>query len=421
MLLRGAPLRNLKPALKLAVLGKKDPEGVSSFSSLATELAATIGVGNVFGVVSAMTVGGPGALLWMEVSALLGLATKLVESTLSVKYRVFRTGELPLGGPMVTLSRAFPFPKAGRILGFFYAVFALLSCFGMGNLIQANAIAVTLREAFGVDGLKVALGLTILTILSVVGGRRGISKIATYLVPAMGALYLAGCLGIIVLHPLQLFPALRGILVGAFCPKAVSGGIFGTVTVSVFRSMSTGVARGVFSNEAGLGAGGITAAAAAEESCVKQGLISMTGVFFDTILICSVTGISFAVSGILGVAEGGAFMEPATLASKVFENTYGRFGTCLLAICISLFAFATILGWASQGEAVFRFLFGNEKTTVFKLLYGISAFWGACAASSTLWNLADVANGLMAVPNLICILVMAPSVAGEIKNWRWNE
>ena len=355
MLLRGAPLRNLKPALMLAVGGKKDSEGVSSFSSLATELAATIGIGNVFGVVSAMTMGGPGALLWMEVSAILGLATKLVESTLSVKYRALREGELPLGGPMVTLSRAFPFPKAGRILGLFYAAFALMSCFGMGNLIQANAIAVTLREAFGADGLKVALGITILTIFSVVGGRKGISKIATFLVPAMGALYLAGCLGIIVLHPFRVLPALRGILAGAFCPKAVSGGIFGTVTASAFQSMSLGVARGVFSNEAGLGAGGITAAAAAEKSCVKQGLISMTGVFFDTILICSVTGLAFAVSGVLGGAERAASMDPSVLTSKAFENTYGRFGVCLLAVCITLFAFATILGWASQGEAVFRF------------------------------------------------------------------
>ena len=433
ILLRGLPVRKLFRAVKMA-LGPTEADqkdGISSFSSLATELAATIGTGNVVGVAMAMTAGGPGALLWMMISALIGLSTKLTESTLSVKYRVKDGSGLPKGGPMITLSKAFPLPKTGKVLAGCYAFFAVLCSLGMGNAVQASSIASSFHAAFGWKEKSVGMILAMLTLLAVVGGMKRISKISTYLVPAMGAIYVAGCLGIVVLHWQNLIPGLKCIFVGAFSPRAVSGGLFGAITASWIRSLNAGVSCGVFSNEAGLGAGGISAAASSEEDPVRQGWISTSAVFFDTLVICVITGIAYACSGVASAAQEGELLlksglkadssNGAELMIAAFETTFGRYGGAVLGTCIALFAFATILGWAAQGQIAFAYLFGEKRTWLYQAVYSFFTFVGATAGLGILWMLSDVANGLLAIPNLICLWVMGPKVCREILAWEKTQ
>ncbi len=429
ILLRGLPIRRLPKAISMA-LGKNAKSGgrggdeISAFSCLATELAATIGTGNIIGVVGAMLLGGPGALPWMIFSAFLGLSTKLVESTLSVKYRKKREGKPPLGGPMMTLERAFPRKRAGKALAVCYAAFAVICSLGMGNLVQANSIVEALHASMAWNRGLIGLMVAILTIFAVLGGIKLISKISTYLVPAMGALYLAGCLGIIFMHHQNLLPGLSAILIGAFSPKAASGGAFGILTIHWTQSFGWGICRGVFSNEAGLGAGGISAAASSEQDPYRQGLISMSAVFFDTIVICTITGIAYACSGIPAmISKGNIFLKngsladvtnPADLMIAAFESAFGRYGGVLLSVCIALFAFATILGWAVQGEAAFTYLFSEKYRLIFQVGYGILPLAGAIFSLHAAWLFSDVANGLLAIPNLICIWALAPKICTEL-------
>ena len=430
ILLRGLPLRRLPKAISMA-LGKdarnggRGREEVSAFSCLATELAATIGTGNIIGVIGAMILGGPGALFWMIVSAFLGLSTKLVESTLSVKYREKRDGRPPLGGPMITLAKAFPIRWLGRFLAGCYAFFAVFSSLGMGNLVQANSVAEALHASLAWNRGKIGLVLSLLTIIAVLGGMKLISRLSTYLVPAMGALYLAGCLGIILMHPHNLLPGIAAIFIGAFSPRAASGGAFGILTMHWMQSFGWGISRGVFSNEAGLGAGGISAAASSEQNPYRQGLISMSAVFFDTIVICSLTGIAYACSGIPAkISQGDVILSNGSLADAnnaadlmvaAFETTFGRYGGVLLSACITLFAFATILGWAVQGEAAFTYLFHEKYRFIFQMIYGILPFAGAIFSLQSAWLLSDIANGLLAIPNLICLWVLAPQICLNIR------
>ena len=391
---------------------------------MATELAATIGTGNIIGVVGAMLLGGPGALFWMILSAFLGLSTKLVESTLSVKHREMREGKMPLGGPMITLAKAFPMKRTGKALAGCYAALAVICSLGMGNLVQANSIVEALHAGMAWDRGLIGLSVSVFTILAVLGGMKLISKISTYLVPAMGALYLAGCLGIIVMHHDHLLPGLSAILLGAFSPKAASGGVFGILTIHWTQSLRWGICRGVFSNEAGLGAGGISAAASSEQDSYRQGLISMSAVFFDTIVICTITGIAYACSGIPAmISHGELFLKngrpadlsnPADLMVAVFESVFGRYGGVLLSVCMALFAFATILGWAVQGEAAFTYLFSEKYCLIFRVGYGILPLAGAIFSLHAAWLFSDVANGLLAIPNLICIWALAPKICTEL-------
>lgn len=436
LLLRGLPVRKLFWAVSEAVRGKKKPEGekdeeVSAFSSLATELAATIGTGNIVGVVSAITLGGPGALWWMGFSGVIGLATKLVESSLSVKYRRKTAGGNWLGGPMVTLTDAFPKPTIGRVLGILYAIFAVLCAFGMGNMVQSNSIAVALNSSLSLPPVITGAVVGGLILFSMLGGVKTISKIATYLVPAMGALYLAGCLGIILQGRGVLWEVLAKSFLAAFHPRAVSGGIFGAVTATAFDGIRLGISRGIFSNEAGLGAGGISAASSGETDYLRQGFISMTGVYFDTLIICMVTGITFCCSGVLKELSGGSYLmangksisagDGAGLMIAAFEKAYGRFGGLLLSVCIVLFAFATILAWGYQGEQAFRFLLGDGKVTWYRFIYGLLSLFGAVFTVELIWGISDICNGLLALPNLVCVLFLAPSICAEIRDYVKNR
>lgn len=421
--LRFLPLKNLKYALKSAVSGEAKESGtkggISSFSSLMTELAITIGTGNILGVATAMVLGGPGALFWMVVTSFIGLATKLAESTLAVAYRVRNEkGEL-VGGPMYTCVRALK-GRTGRLLGYWFAVMAVLASLGMGNMTQSNAIADAFWYSFGTPKAKTGLIVTILTILVVLGGIGVISKVTKFLVPAMGLLYILGSLAVIVVNWRNIPGTLTGIIAGAFVPRAVSGGIFGTVTVSAFQSLRWGVARGIFSNEAGLGASGITAAAANTDNPVRQGYISMTGVFLDTAVICTVTGLALAASGVLGLeAVQNGSLSGTGMILAVFRTAFGKNADVFVSTCVALFAFATIVGWAYQGEKVFEFLLGgNTKYNLwYRFVYGLTAFLGCVFSLKTVWTLADICNGLMAVPNLICVLALSGKVCRMIREY----
>lgn len=419
--LRFLPLRNLKFALLCAIgrEGKTESEegGISSFSSLTTELAATIGTGNIVGVATALTLGGPGALLWMILSSLAGMATKLTESTLAVKHRTRNDRGEIVGGPMYTMANAFPNRRMGKILGTVFAVFAVLASFGMGNMTQSNSIADAMKVSFHIPKAQTGLAVTVITILVVIGGISSIARVTQVVVPFMGIFYLLGAILVIVTHLGNLPGGLYDMIVMAFHPHAVAGGIFGHMTVSASQALRWGVSRGVFSNEAGLGAAGISAAAADTRDYVKQGYISMTGVFLDTIVICSITGLALACSGVVGTLDGkGELLTGTALTIAAFQTTLGEKGAVFISICIALFAFATIVGWAYQGEKAFEFLAGKSKYCIcYRFFYALVAFAGTVCSLDAVWNFSDICNGLMAIPNLICVLVLSGEVCREIR------
>lgn len=429
--LRFLPLRNLLAALGLVFHPKSrkgtDGEGVSSFSALTTELAATIGTGNIVGVATAMVLGGPGALFWMLLSGIIGLSTKLVESTLCVRYRVRDHKGKPVGGPMYVLQNAFPYRRMGRILAVLFAVFAVLASFGMGNMTQGNSIAEALAVTFGVGRTATGLVLGILTILVILGGIDKIARVTEYLVPAMAVFYLFGTGMVIFTHLHNLPAGIWQILWGAFCPEAMAGGTIGFfcsigngTACSGRQAMRYGVSRGVFSNEAGLGAAGISAACADTSDAVRQGYISMTGVFIDTIVICSLTGLAIASSGMLGQRDAqGEFLNGTALMIAVFSATFGRVGEWMLTLSIALFAFATIIAWEYQGEKAFEYLMGRcHRTGWYRVGYGIAAFLGAVCSLEPVWDFSDICNGLMSVPNLLAVVMLSKGICREIRSYK---
>lgn len=429
--LRFLPLRNLLAALGLVFHSKSrkgtDGEGVSSFSALTTELAATIGTGNIVGVATAMVLGGPGALFWMLLSGIIGLSTKLVESTLCVRYRVRDHKGKPVGGPMYVLQNAFPYRRMGRILAVLFAIFAVLASFGMGNMTQGNSIAEALAVTFGVEQTVTGLVLGILTILVILGGIDKIAMVTEYLVPCMAVFYLFGTGMVIFTHLHNLPAGIWQILWGAFCPEAMAGGTIGFLcsigngtACSGRQAMRYGVSRGVFSNEAGLGAAGISAACANTSDAVRQGYISMTGVFIDTIVICSLTGLAIASSGMLGQRDAqGEFLNGTALMIAVFSATFGRVGEWMLTLSIALFAFATIIAWEYQGEKAFEYLMGRcHRTGWYRVGYGIAAFLGAVCSLEAVWDFSDICNGLMAVPNLLAVVMLSKGICREIRSYK---
>lgn len=436
--LRFLPIRNLRYALRCVMGREKGQRGgkgrcgcaqgmsapgsegeISALSSLTTELAATIGIGNIVGVATAMVLGGPGALLWMILAAFAGLSTKFAESMLAVKYRT-KTGDGRfVGGPMYTLQNGFPFRRLGKLLGVLYAALAVFASFGMGNMTQSNAIASSFKETFGISEAKTGLVITILVILIILGGIRSISKITLYMVPCMALFYILGAAAVIVLHIGRLPQGLMEILRMACSKEAAAGGVGGAVVASMQDAMRWGVSRGVFSNEAGLGAGGITAAAAHTASPVRQGYISMTGVFFDTIVICTLTGVALSCSGVLGLRDAnGCLLNGTALTIAAFSTVFGRMGGCFVSVGIALFAFATIIAWEYQGECAFEFLVKKKKYCfAYRFIYGFITFVGAVCTLDMVWDFSDIMNGLMAVPNLLCVLALSHVVWKEMWNY----
>lgn len=511
-------IRNLGYALKSG-LGKEARttgrgEGdISPFSALTTALAATIGTGNIVGVATAMVAGGPGALIWMWLSAFFGLTSKFSECMLAIKYReVNEAGEMS-GGPMYTMKKAFKHKKIGAALGWLFALFAVIASFGIGNLTQANSISTAIQNTFGVPTWIIGIIITVLALIIIVGGIKTISKVSQVVVPLMAVFYIIAGLIVVLINWRNVPEGVMMIVKMAFSPEAVGGGLCGSITAAMMNALRFGVARGVFSNEAGMGSAAITAAAATTDDPVRQGYINMTGTFWDTIVVCTITGLCIASSGMLGqvsdtattadnyVLEGSVLTlsdgshetsydiqekkteegkvsyvltetvagdDPAviTLSPKTkesqfttvgapistlegtfqdgdlneytfhkdgsyeyhelligaaltiasFESALGTPGGWLVCIGIALFAFSTILGWEYHGEKAFEYLFNSHKyNMIYRVVFSLIVYVGATTALSIVWNFSDIANALMAIPNLICLLALSGVIAKDMQ------
>ena len=419
--LRFLTWRNLPYALK-TIFSKKSRTtkvgsgDVSPFSALMTALAATIGTGNIVGVATAMFAGGPGALVWMWISACFGLTTKFSECMLGFKFReVNAKGEMK-GGPMFTMKNGFKNKKAGLFLGTAFALFAVLASFGIGNMTQANSISTAINTTFCVSNEIVGAVLTVMTLAVIVGGITSISKVSSVVVPGMAVFYILAGLSCIILNIENIPHGLYLIVMMAFDPTAVEGGVVGTITVSVMNAMRYGVARGCFSNEAGLGSAAISAAASTTDHPARQGYISMTGTFIDTIVVCTITGLTIASSGVLGmVGADGKPLTGVALTMAAFSSNIGVIGSYIVSIGIILFAYSTILGWEYNGEKAWEYLFGTHKyNIIYRVVFSLVVYVGATQTLDLVWNLSDIANALMAIPNLISILVLAPVIKEEV-------
>jgi AGCS family alanine or glycine:cation symporter len=504
------PWRNLGYAIKMtfskqARVTEHGSGDVSQFSALTTALAATIGTGNIVGVATAMVSGGPGALAWMWISACFGLSSKFSECMLSIKYReVNEKGEMS-GGPMYTMKKAFPNHRIGAVCGWLFALFTVVASFGIGNMTQANSVSDSLKVAFHVPPIISGIILTVLALSIIVGGIQSISKVSSVVVPFMAIFYLFFAM-IVLIGNIEKLPAgVAMIFHMAFSVQAVGGGLCGSMTAAMMNAMRFGVARGVFSNEAGMGSAAISAAAATTDSAVKQGYFSMTGTFWDTIVVCTITGLCIAASGVLGatrpdtigryetnnhqvsiytigshaqevetdytikqngttliltnmtddsdlvlhvakqqeketkevtkdilvgdytdetgagyhftsdgVYEQDVLIKGAALTILAFETVLGKSGSYLVCIGIVLFAFATILGWEYQGEKAFEYILGTQRfNIIYRILYSLIVYIGATTALDLVWNFSDIANALMAIPNLICLLALSGVIAKD--------
>lgn len=419
------PWRNLPYALKstLSKEARKKTRGegdVSPFSALTTALAATIGTGNIVGVATAMVSGGPGALVWMWISAAFGLTSKFSECMLAIKYREKNAKGEMSGGPMYTMKKAIKWNPLGNVLGWLFALFAVVASFGIGNMTQANSISSSMKETWSVPTWVTGVVITILALVIIVGGIKTISKVSSVVVPFMAIFYVIGGLLVIILNYQNIPEGVALIFKCAFSVKSVTGGVLGTITASMMNGMRFGVARGVFSNEAGMGSAAITAAAATTDHPVRQGYINMTGTFWDTIVVCTITGLAIASSGVLGSTDAaGELVTGSALTIAAFKTALGPVGGWLVTISIALFAFSTILGWEYHGEKAFEYLFGSHKfNMVYRIVFSLIVYVGATATLDLVWNLSDIANALMAIPNLICMLLLSGEIARDMKDFQ---
>lgn len=505
--LKFLPWRNLGYAIKttLSKESRKSGKGegdISPFSALTTALAATIGTGNIVGVATAMVSGGPGALVWMWVSACFGLSSKFSECMLAIKYReVNENGEMS-GGPMYTMKKGFKNKKFGAVMGWLFALFAVIASFGIGNLTQANSISSSLESTFNIPVWVTGVILTVFALIIIVGGIKTISKVSSVIVPLMAVFYIIAGLIVIIGNYANLPAGIAMIFKMAFSVKAVGGGLCGTITAALMNGMRYGVSRGCFSNEAGMGSAAITAAAATTDNAVKQGYINMTGTFWDTIVVCTITGLCIASSGVLGQTEvkyqgtytqndnavvvdymdgekevqesytyavadnkielsngegqvvktlapisedavvedlngdftdasgnhytyfNGAYtyeevIKGAPLTILAFQTVLGDLGGWLVSIGIVLFAFSTILGWEYHGEKAFEYLFNSPKyTMIYRIFFSLIVYVGSTLAIDIVWSFSDIANALMAVPNLISLIALSGVIAKEVDEFQ---
>ena len=415
VVLAGLQFRALPYALKLAFgrAGRRDDAGagkgdVSHFGSLMTALSATIGTGNIAGVATAVVSGGPGAVFWMWVTAIFGMATKYGEGVLAVKYRTTNSKGEMSGGPMYYIERGMG--AKWKWLALLFALFGVVASFGIGSSVQSNSVAQALEQSFGMNGWATATLLMLTTGAVILGGIRSIAKASSVIVPFMAIFYVIGGLVIIGMHLDLVVPAVQTIISDAFTGQAVAGGALGTV-------IRFGVARGVFSNEAGMGSAPIAAAAARTDHPVRQALVSMTGTFLDTIVVCSITGIVL----VMGMTETGAFVKPELSGAALTTDTFNRMlpgmGGWIVSIGLVFFAYSTILGWCYYGEKCAAYLFGEKSVWAYRTIYVGSVMLGAVADMGLLWTLSDVFNGLMAVPNLIALLALSGVIMRETRDF----
>ncbi len=402
--LRWLPLRKIGYGFRMIAKSRKADdmaEGeITPFAALMTALSATIGTGNIAGVATAIALGGPGAVFWMWMTAFVGMATKYAEVVVAVHYRQKDDQGDHVGGPMYASKNGLG-PRWGWLAAAF-ALFGGLAGFGIGNMVQANSIAEAMETAFGIPRWSIGLILTVLTGAVVLGGIRRIGAVAEKLVPAMAICYIIAVLFVLAVNFSALPGALMMIITSAFTPTAATGGFIGA---TVMMGIQRGVARGIFSNEAGLGTAGIAQAAGATRDPVFSGMIGMMGTFIDTIVICTMTALAIMVTGVWTSGESGA-----ALSAAAFETAMPGVGEEILALLLAVFAFTTILGWAFYGEKCWEYLFGSKVEKPFRILWTISVFVGTVVSLDFAWLVADTLNALMAIPNLISLLVLTPVV-----------
>ena len=398
----------LPKAFQLIFIKDKGHGDVSSFAALCTALAATVGTGNIIGVATAIKVGGPGALFWMWMAAFFGMATKYAEGLLAIKYRTKDDKGYISGGPMYYILNGMG-EKWRPLASFFAVAGVLVALFGIGTMTQVNSITASLKASFGTAPEVASVVIALIVSAIIFGGIHWISKVSEKVVPFMAAAYILVTVIIISLHGEQLLPALKAVLSGAFTGTAAMGGFAGA---TVKMAIQKGVARGVFSNESGLGSAPIAAAAAKTNEPVEQGLISMTGTFIDTIIICSLTGLSILVSG-----EWMASGNSNTLTHDTFTGVFGPIGGIILTLCLVLFATTTILGWSYYGERCFEFLFGVRHINLYRIFFVLMVGLGGFLKLDLVWVIADIVNGLMALPNLIALLALSPIIIKESKRY----
>ncbi len=408
-LLGGIQFRLLGHALWLALIKRREDvpaEGdISHFQALMTALSATVGTGNIAGVATAIAAGGPGALFWMWMTGLVGMATKYAEAVLAVKYRVQDEMGTMSGGPMYYLSRGLGLPWLGAL----FAFFAAFAAFGIGNMVQSNSVADALHSAFGVPSGITGAILAVLTALVILGGIRSIARVTEVLVPFMIVLYMVAGTLVLLLHLDRLPAAFSAILRGAFQPTAAVGGFLGA---TVAQTLRYGVARGIFSNESGLGSSPIAAAAAQTRDPVRQALVSMTQTFIDTLVVCTFTGLVILTTGVWTTGETGA-----ALTAQAFGKGLPALGEMVVAVSLALFAYSTLLGWSYYGEKSLEYLLGVRAVVPYRLVFSVLVLVGALVRLDTVWALADVMNGLMAVPNLVGLLGLSGVVAAETRRY----
>ena len=410
------PQRKLFTAIKLSVTKEDGQKGdVSPFAALATALAATIGTGNIVGVATAITLGGPGAVLWCWFTGIFGMSTKYAESFIGIKYRVRTSDGMMLGGPMYALEKGLKM----KWLGTLFAILTSLAAFGIGNSVQANAISENVSEMlpfWNPQTTKVVAGfiMSLLVGVVIIGGVKSISKICTRLVPFMALFYILGCLYILIVNHDYILPAISWICEDAFTGQAVGGGAAGGGIMLVARY---GIARGLFSNEAGMGSEPIVAAAAQTRNPARQALVSSSGVFWDTVVLCAMTGLVIVTTL---MANPSLQNETGLLTKKVFE-TIPYVGMPLLSFGMLTFAFSTILGWSYYGERSMEYLAGKKSIKFYRVAWVILVFVGSVMSLGMVWSLAEIMNALMALPNLIAVLFLSNVIARETNYYVWKK
>jgi AGCS family alanine or glycine:cation symporter len=409
-LLRGLQLRILGHALYLALVVRREPDDepgdISHFQALMTALAATVGTGNIAGVATAISVGGPGALFWMWVTGLVGMATKYAEAVLAVRYRVRDARGEMSGGPMYYLRDGLGVPWLGTV----FAVFTAIAGFGIGNMVQSNSVAHAAQDTFGVPLLVSGIVMAVATGAVLLGGIRWIGRAASLLVPVMIIGYVAASLLALAIHADRILPALGLVFTHAFTPTAASGGFAGAAVLLTIRM---GVARGVFSNESGLGSSPIAAAAAKTSHPVAQAMVSMTQTFIDTIIVCTMTGLVIIISGVWDDGSTGSVLSTQAYSAML----PGDQGGAVVAVSLILFAYTTLLGWSYYGEKAVEFLFGERAMPLYRGVWIVLIVVGAVAQLDLVWTFADVMNGLMALPNLVGLIGLSGVVVEETRKY----
>lgn len=408
----GVPQRKIFTAIKLSLSKDKGASGdISQFGALATSLAATIGTGNIIGVATAVSLGGPGAVFWCWITGVLGIATKYGEGLLAIKYRVKTSSGEMLGGPMYALERGLGM----KWLAVLFCVFTAIAAFGIGNTVQANSISLLMNESFGISPYLTGGVMCVLVALVVFFGVRGIAVVCMGLVPFMAIFYVAGCLFILCLNHNYLWESFRLIIDSAFSARSAGGGFAGATAMMAARY---GIARGLFSNESGLGSAPIVAAAAQTRNPVRQALVSSTGTFWDTVVVCGLTGLVL-VSSILAFpdidsSQGGALTKAAFSKIPVV-------GTIVLTVGILTFAFSTILGWSYYAERAIEYLGGKRLIKYYRVIWIGAIYAGSVLNLAVVWNLADSMNALMAIPNLLSLLLLSGVIASDTRKYLWNN